>query len=67
MRKVIANDESGFWDVFEDGAWLARFESESMAIEFAAIPELIQACLLMRVSHPYNATVQNALDKAGVK
>jgi len=39
-RRIVANDERGVWEVHEDGAWLAEFESESVAQEFAAAPEL---------------------------
>lgn len=41
-RQVRPNDETGFWDVFENDAWLARFESESVAVEFATVPDLIE-------------------------
>lgn len=47
MRRVHANDDTGMWDVCEDEAGdapIASFESESMATEFAAVPELLAAC-----------------------
>jgi hypothetical protein len=43
-RVVVANDASGFWEVHEDGALLAEFESESLAYEFAAAPTMLRAC-----------------------
>ena len=42
-RKVIANDERGVWEVYEDSAWLAEFESESEANLHATAPELLEA------------------------
>ena len=48
-REVKANDDTGRWEVFQhdvDGSrcWLATFESESWAYEFAAAPDLLEAC-----------------------
>ena len=42
-RIVRANDDTGLWDVLQDGMWLVAFESESLAYEFAAAPELLDS------------------------
>lgn len=43
-RTVRENSDSGLWDVLDHaGAWLAEFESESNAREFAAASELLDA------------------------
>lgn len=52
-RIVRANDETGVWDVLQDGMWLVAFESESLAYEFAAAPELLEACQLMADCAPH--------------
>lgn len=47
-RYVRANDARGLWAVYEEASggdcWLMEFESESMAYEFAAAPDLLAAC-----------------------
>lgn len=46
MRQVVANDDTGKWDVIETSAGnalIASFESRRHAKEFAAVPEMIQA------------------------
>lgn len=47
MRKVKPNDNSGMWDVKEGRLLLASFESESLAKEFAAAPDLLEAAQQM--------------------
>lgn len=43
QRTVCKYFSTGRWAVREDGAWLAEFESESNAREFAAVPDLLEA------------------------
>lgn len=43
QRYVVPNDETGRWEVHLDGAWLAEFESESLAYECAEAPEVRKA------------------------
>lgn len=60
MRYVKPNDDSGNWDVFnhdemisktfgDDDVWLAEFESESLADEFAIAPVVREE--FMRLLH----------------
>lgn len=42
QRVVVPNDQSGLWEVHQPrGVFLAHFESQSLAQEFAAAPRML--------------------------
>ena len=47
-RQVVANDNTGKWEVWQGGAILASFDSESLAVELASAPNLFETMLRIR-------------------
>lgn len=45
VRKVVANDNTGKWQVAEAGCLLSEFDSESLAFQLASFPTM---CKLLR-------------------
>ena len=72
MFTVVPNDETGLWDIQEDGYVVCSLESESVAYTFAAAHDLLFAldtttvAFLALASHPAFANGAPEFNEGGI-